>query len=1002
MWFVHTTYGLDPNRLMSQYIHDEWGSDKGFPGGPINAITQTPDGYLWIATARELLRFDGLSFRHFQHSNTPELPAGPILGLTVDSEGGLWIRSQGASLLRYSRGKFENVGAKLPIAEPGITAMTRANNGEIIIGGLVNGTVRYSGGKFLTLAQPVPLPNFLVISLAENSDGSIWMGTRDLGVYLMNQQGIYPFLKGLPDKKINCLLPGGNGDLWIGTDNGVARWDGTQITNINLKPSLSQVQVLTMIRDRDANVWLGTSSGLFRINAQGDDYIPVNTGSSPKAVSSLFEDREGNIWVGTSETLKRLRDSVFVTYSFAGMQSNNYGPLYIDAQNRTWFGPATGGLYWMKDGTVKHVTTAGLGDDVVYSIAGSGDDLWIGRQRGGLTHLQNRNNSFTVKTYTAAQGLAQNSVYAVERTRDGTIWAGTVSGGVSRLSLGKLTTYTNGQGLLPSNTINALLESSDGTMWFATPNGVTSFSQTHWQTFLSKDGLPSDRVNCLLEDATGVVWAGTDAGLAFFHNGRFVSPSKPPSTLNEQILGLADDKVGSLWITTPSHVLSVNRDALTHAEIADGDVHEYGLADGLRSTEGVKRYQSVKTDSLGKIWLSLNSGLSVVDPRRLTRPSAPALVHVTGMTADGTLLDLSNEIRIPSSRKRISLSFVGLSLATPQRVKFRYKLDNLESAWSQPVAAGEAIYSNLGPGVYRFHVLASNSDGVWNSLEDTITFEISPAMWQTWWFRTLGLIVIVFLALAFYRLRLHQLTRQLNVRFEERLAERTLIAQELHDTLLQGFLSASMQLDVAVDTLPADLPTRPRFVRVLELMRQVTEEGRNALRGLRATATSNPLKLEDSFARIKQDLGTVDHVGYRVVAEGSFRPVQIIVRDEVYRIGREAVVNAFRHAHAKEIEVGVAYLRNHLRISVRDDGCGIDPATLQSGRDGHWGLSGMRERSERIGAQLRVLSKVGGGTEVELTVPSSVAFSQDSSSRFARWMKKVKSIGTLSKEKGND
>ena len=1000
--FVHTTYALDPNRSIAQYIHDVWGSDKGFPGGPVNAITQTPDGYLWIAIAKGLLRFDGLNFKYFQHSNTPELPAGPVLGLAVDSEGTLWIRSQGASLLLYREGKFENIEVKLPVAEPGVTAMGNATNGEILLTGLVNGTVRYSGGKFLSIAKPVPLPNFLAISIAEGSKGEVWLGTRDIGLYSINREGVASFANVLPDRKINCLLPTSNDGLWIGTDNGVARWDGANVTNIDLDAASNRVQVLAMIRDRDANVWLGTTSGVFRINAQGN--VSTKTDRIPKLVSSLYEDREGNIWAGTSDSLERLRDSVFVSYSVSGgMPSDNHGPIYIDKRNRTWFGPATGGLYWMKDGVVTRATTVGIGEDVVYSITGFDNDLWIGRQRGGLTYLHDKEGIYKGQTYTTSQGLAQNSVYSVARSRDGTVWAGTLSGGISRLRNGKLTTFTTNEGL-PSNTIDALLESSDGTMWVATPNGVSSFSQDHWKTFQSKDGLPSERVNCLLEDATGSLWVGTDAGIAFFSNGRFIAPTKTSAAVNEPILGLADDKLGSLWITTPGHVLRVNRDALLRDAVGEGDIHEYGLADGLKSTEGVKRNQSVRIDPNGMIWLSLNTGLSVVDPRRLTKASPAALVNITGLTVDGISLGLSSGIKIPASPKRISLSFSGLSLAIPERVRFRYKLDSLESAWSQPIGAGEAIYSNLGPGHYRFHVIASNSEGVWNSTEGTIAFEIAPAMWQTWWFRIVGLIVVSFSVLALYRLRLHQLTKQLNVRFEERLAERTLIAQELHDTLLQGFLSASMQLDVAVDNLPASYPDTPRFLRVLELMREVIEEGRNALRGLRSVSPGSSANLEDAFARVKQELGTVDHVAFRVIAEGSARPIHALVRDEVYRIGREAVVNAFRHSKATEIEVGVAYLRNHLRIVVNDNGSGIDPVILESGRDGHWGLSGMRERSERIGAQLRVKSKVGGGTEVELTVPSSAAFPDEGSNRLLRWLRLIRMnlSGTLKTAKGKE
>ena len=286
-------------------------------------------------------------------------------------------------------------------------------------------------------------------------------------------------------------------------------------------------------------------------------------------------------------------------------------------------------------------------------------------------------------------------------------------------------------------------------------------------------------------------------------------------------------------------------------------------------------------------------------------------------------------------------------------------------------------------------MIASNSDGVWNSSEGVIGFEIEPAFWQTTWFRLLLVLAVGLTILSLYRFRMHQLTRRLNLRFEERLAERTLIAQELHDTLLQGFLSASMQLDVAVEQLPDDSPVRSRLRTVLDLMRQVTDEGRNALRGLRSSHSADSRNLEEAFSRIPQEIGIGKGMDFRVIVEGTVRALHPLVRDEVYRIGREAVVNAFRHARAQNIEVDLIYLANHLSLNVRDDGCGIDADVLKSGKEGHFGLSGMRERAEGIGAQLKVLSRSGAGTEVELVVPSQVAFEVQNSNRRVGWLSRL-------------
>ena len=641
----------------------------------------------------------------------------------------------------------------------------------------------------------------------------------------------------------------------------------------------------------------------------------------------------------------------------------------------------------MKDGREeRRVTVAGLEQDVVYSIGGRKDELWLGRRRGGLTVLRPKGATFAATSFTRADGLAQDSVYSVYPARDGTVWAGTLSAGVSALQNGHFTNYTIADGLA-SDTVAAILETADGTLWFATPRGLSSLANGRWRTYTSKNGLPSDNVNCLLEDSNGVLWAGTASGLTFKRGEGFESRAEGPAALREQVLGLAEDRYGGLWVATSNHVLRVNRDALARGNLAGGDLHEYGLADGLRGLEGVKRQRSVVTDPAGRVWFSLNRGISVVDPARLTRNVAPAIPHIESLQADGEEIPLVTGARVPGGRRRIRFSFAGLSLAAPEQVHFRYWLEGFDHGWSDPSTTREAVYTNLTPRPYRLRVVASNPEGVWNSNESVLAFDVEPLLWQAWWFRAACVAAAIAGIIAIYRARLGRLTRQLNLRSEERLAERTRIAQELHDTLLQGFLSTSMQVHVAADRLPDDSPVKPILNRSLQLMRQVIEEGRNAVRGLRSSRSVS-LDLEQAFALVQQEVAVGPSSGppavFRVIVVGEQRPLHPLLRDDVYRIGREALINAFRHARASNIEIELKYLPRHFRVLVRDDGCGIDPEILKSGRDGHWGLPGMQEKAAHAGARLKVWSRIAGGTEVELSVPGYVAF-QDYPKHWFTW-----------------
>jgi len=981
-------YAIDPNRAMSQYVRDRWGTEQGFPRGPVYAITQGADGYLWIGTEAGLVRFDGVNFRLIK-DDSGAFTIASVLGLTSDNDGCLWLRLQDLTILRYCKGVFEDRWSK-PGSKPepvtDISAMSRAVHGETLIWQMDQGAFGFHPSGFQMLASAQGLSRSPVTSVAQTPNGDLWVGTRDDGISRLGARTL-SIRKGLPDPKVNCLLANGDRDLWIGTDNGIARWNGSEVTAAGIPASLHHFHALTMARDRDANIWVGTNSiGLLRFNSHGVASLNEDDSVAREAVTAVFEDREGNLWIGSANGLERLRDSTFVSYSAPeGLPTGGSNPVFVDSENRMWFPPVAGGLWWVKDGRHGRVRSAGLDRDVVYSIDGKDNELWLGRQRGGLTRLRSEGSAFTAKTYTQADGLAQNSVYSVYRSRDGSVWAGTLSGGVSKLSGGRFTTYTIADGLA-SNTVASILEASDGAMWFATPSGLNALSQGRWQTYTVASGLPSENVNCLLEDSTGVLWVGTTAGLAFRDSAGFRVPAQVPASLHEQILGLAIDRFGWLWMATSSHVLRVNREKLLRGALVEGDLREYGLADGLRGVEGVKRHQSVIADSLGRVWFSLNRGISSVDPARLTSSSDPAIVHVQTISADESAMDLGldrgGSVHIPGGRKRITFGYVGLSLSVPERVRFRYRLDGFDHAWGEPVATREAVYTNLPPGSYSFRVIASNPDGIWSSNEAAVRFEVDPLFWQSWWFRASVVLGCAIAVLALYRFRLHQMTRQLRVKFEERLAERTRIAQELHDTLLQGFLSASMQVHVASDQLAPDSPVKPILTRALQLMGEVNEEGRNAVRGLRSTQSAS-LDLEHAFSRIQGEL-LADQVAFRVIVDGERKPLHPVLRDEVYRIGREALVNAFRHAQAKSIEIELRYSSSHLRLLVRDDGRGIDPQLLSSGLEGHWGLVGMRERADRIGARLHVFSNRMAGTEIELSVPSHVAFLEQSR-RGLRW-----------------
>jgi ligand-binding sensor domain-containing protein/signal transduction histidine kinase len=993
---------LDPNKAMSQYIHDRWGTDKGFPGGAIYAISQSADGFLWIGTERGLVRFDGFDFTLVRQPIPGSPPIGPVRGLVSDAAGNLWIRPDGPQLLLYRDGHFEDAFARFNLDESIITVMSADVEGGLLLSGIGSRALRYRKGKFESIANAQEAPG-TVLSMAETRDGKIWMGTRDDGLFRVNQGHISKMSTELADAKINMLLASDGGGLWIGTDNGLVFLDVSGSVKPVLPSSLKQVQILSMIRDRETSLWIGTDRGLIRITAPGEISLGLVDQAMGNGVTAICEDSDRDIWFGGPRGLERLRDGIFTTYSNTeGLPSENNGPIYVDPERRAWFAPRTGGLYWLKGGRVGRVSVAGLDQDIVYSISGGKGEVWIGRQRGGLTLLTSAGDSFVARSYTQTDGLAQNSVYSVHRNQDGTVWAGTVSGGLSRLKDGVFTNYSAGEGPI-SNTVNSIVEGFDGKMWFATPSGLECFANGHWTNLSAQSGLPSSDVGTIFEDSKHALWIATASGLAILSNGK-IDVQNLPDSLREQILGLAEDGEGYLWFATSDHVLRINRDSFLAGSLDAIDIQSYGMTDGLQDAEPVRRDRSIIADSVGRIWVSLKRGLAVADPQIFVRNALPVMVRIESVSASGSPVSLQNSPIIAAGSQNITFNYVGTSLSVPGQVRFRYKLDGSDRFWSTIVALRQVVYTRLGPGSYRFRVVASNGGELWNGPETTFSFSIKPAFWQTWWFRLLCLSACILAIMALYRLRMYQLTQRLNVLFQERLAERTRIAQDLHDTLLQGVLSASLQLDLAEDQLPDGSPTRPLIRRILQLMRQVTEEGRSALHGLRTTDEDHR-NLEVAFSRMRQEFSVNEKIGYRIIVRGDTRSLHPMIRDDMYRIGREALVNAFLHANANTVEVEVEYASKYLRVLVRDDGRGIGPEVLHLGREGHWGLMGMRERSERIGANLKLRSGIGVGTEIELTVPGAIAFENQTNGSISRWLpwlrrEKFKSAPSDPKEGG--
>ena len=986
--FSKTAECLDPHSTYAQYLSQRWTMSNGFPGGRINAITQTPDGYLWVGTSKGLVRFDGVTFIPVGGPNGIAAPISQALSLVSSKDGALWVWDQDMNLRRYKQGKLGDAEFLAGQEDRVVSAVTSSRDGDVLIATQAPRLFRLGNGRVQTLTNGgslgIPSPQ----TIAQTTDGKIWMATYEAGLFYWDHDRIEA-LKDLKPDKINCLLPVKGKGLWIGTDEGAVLWDGRQISLTISSQALKGARVLSLANDRGGNIWIGTSKGLFRQNSEGLRMMESAAEESPRTLTAIFEDREGNLWTGDDQGLEQLRDGTFTSFTVprgSALEGSGGGPIYADSLGGTWFAGSHGGLYEVVNGTATKVAAASLGRDVIYSITGFKDDLWVGRRDGGLTHLVQEGTTTpsvrTIRTYTRSQGLPQNSVSSVFRSFDGTIWAGTLSGGVSSLRHDRFSTLTSADGL-GSNTISSIQEDKSGAIWFGTSDGLSRFVNGEAKTFRARDGLPSDEITTLLMDSSGVLWVGTSQGLARWSHGQIHPITDARPALHESVFGIAEDREGSLWLTTSNHILRVSRDALLKGSISSTDYREFSESDGLRSSEGTRRDRSAITDPGGHVWLSTSQGLSLI--RALPGPTAPAPPHVDSVQSDEAQLDPYQALRIGPEPHRITITFAAVSLAMPNSVRYRYKLQGFDHVWSEPSEARQVVYTNLGPGSYEFGLQASQGDDHWTGSDSLLSFSVQPTLWQTGWFRWLWVCALCGLLFAVYRARVRFLARAMNVRFNERLEERTRMARELHDTFLQTVQGSKLVADDALSLGADEVRMRNALERVSGWLGQAVGEGRAALHALRVSTTEEN-ELAGFLERTLNEQCHHSLLSGTLSVIGDPRALHPIVRDEITLIAKEAIRNACLHSQGTQLRVKLCYAAN-LSVCFRDNGVGMSASVLEAGKEGHFGLTGMKERCARIAAKMSISSSQDRGTEVLLSVPGQVAYRRERHSWPSRFSK---------------
>lgn len=963
-----TVYALDSSRELSQFGHEVWLTENGLPQNTVHAIAQTSDGYIWIGTEEGLARFDGVKFTVFDKQNTPEIKSNYIRSLLADRQGALWIgTAQG--LVRMLQGKFTLFTRNDGLPSETIQAVYEDRESNLWVA-TANGLALLKSGGLSTFTTKERLISGSIQALLEDSEGALWIATPyGVGRIKDGQFTNYTVRDGLGGNSVRAIQQDRNGRIWFGSLGGLTSFDGNRFTNYTTRDGLPNDRIISLQADRDGGLLIGTARGLCRFS--DGRFTGFNPGEalSTSTILSLLEDVEGNVWIGTeSGGVNLLKETKFTTYTVAnGLSNDLVKSIYEDGDANIWIGTDGGGLNLLKNGKLHAYTTRdGLSSNVVLSLAGdNAGSLWVGTPDG-----LNRFSQGKFKTYNSADGLANNDVRSIYLDRHGNLWIGT-RGGLTRMRNGVFKTFTEVDGL-PNDLVTTLYEDTKGNLWIGTFGGLGRLTNEEFTTFTTRDGLSSNAVISLDEDSDGTLWIGTNGGgLNRMKDGKFTTYTSSNGLLDDVVYRILEDGRNNLWLSCRKGIFHISKQELD--EFAKGTIAAiapvaYGTADGMMTRECSGGGDPAGwRGSDGKLWFPTIKGVAMIDPGRLKTNSHAPPVVIEQIRIDDKSFAPSERLELPAGTTRFDLYYTAPSFVAPEKVRFKYKLEGFDKDWIDSGTRRIAYYTNLRPGAYTFRVIASNNDGVWNQTGAAFAIYLKPYFYQTYWFYAVCLVALVLFGWLLFRLRV----RGIQAQFSAVLAERTRIAREIHDNLAQEMSGLSVQLEVVARTMPpgadaamSSLDRARRQVRhgIAEARRYVWE-----LRSPTLDSDDLPTALAETARRLTHD--TAIHA--QVEVNGTFRPLAQLVEGNLLRIGQEAINNAVKHAHAERILVNLVFDTRRVQLIVRDDGRGFNNQVAGNGRDGHFGLIGMRERAEQMGGTLSIRSTNDSGTEVVADVPIS-------------------------------
>jgi signal transduction histidine kinase/ligand-binding sensor domain-containing protein len=984
-------------RTIFQFQHTGWTSKDGAPS-PMWSFAQTTDGTLWMTAFDGLYRFDGIRFEPYALPATLSSYVGDARALLATPDGGLWIglNRGGAFFLKDGHAVGYDRSTGLPAGTVYQFAVDQQNTLWV---GSATGLARFDGSQWHPIGKGSGYTGKSALVLFVDRAGTLWVASEDTLFFLPRDEASFHIYENHTDQ-INSIGQTPDGTLWVAEDEGTSRSRKVhlirpmpRVPEIESKPIPKVFEIVggsTVLVDHAGGLWIDTTSkdGLFRVR----DPEPLETnrpssfeepyfekftqtdGLTGEAVSrAQLEDRDGNLWFSSNLGLDRFRESdVVPIIDFGG-----YTPLTKGDNGDVWS---------FREGYPHHfllhlhglVATRQFIDMNPSAVdRDSNGTLWM----GGAGEISSYTKGQLVR-YAFPKEIPPQEVQSIVSDHSGAVWVAIIRGRVYRFKEGVWTLLGNQN--LPRASVQFIFTDSSGRIWFGYPGSsdkkdhfprMAVLDGDHVKTFFVADG-PQVTNSQVMAQGHGHLWVGAERGLSLYKNDHFQTLLVDEDDALINITGIVETSSGDLWLNTEPGIIHIPVSEVNRA-IADPayrmHCEKFDALDGLRGS-GL-RYRPIPTlveSTDGRLWFLRMGGIFQIDPNHLLRNTPPPSVIIRSIDSGSETHQGKDRVDFPAGTTSVQIRYTAPNLSIPERVRFRYKLEGADRDWQDAGTRRQAFYTNLRPGHYRFQVTARNGDGVWNKVGDFVAVTIAPLWYQTDWFISFCVALGIFSLWGIYRIRIWQVERAITARFDERLSERTRMARELHDTFLQTIQGSKFVVDNGLEE-PLDSEKMHRALgQVSGWLDQAITEGRAALNSLRSSTTLKN-ELGPALRRVAESGVVPPDMTISVSIIGDVRELHPIVRDELYRIGQEAIQNAKAHSHGSALAIELTYGQD-LAIQVRDNGVGIDPCYAMSGREGHHGLQGMRERAARIQGRLTLISSAESGTSISVIVPGSVSF----------------------------